>query len=259
MRSRKAARAFWVGFCQGAAELLPVSSSTHAALLEGEQRPGSGHTLTVLLHGATGAALLGGVGDGEAVPIRALLPAVTLPAATGFFLDRRFAGRKAGARGQLVGLFAGSAVMAAGELCKRGQRGAQEAGVKDGLWLGVAGTLSLLPGFSRSGTTAAVARLRGFSPPAAARLSWACGLPLLLGAGALRLGRALAAAQLPAGEVALPAAAGAYLGGRVGLRLGLQRLGAERPLPFAAYRAGLAALLLARARASAQSRSSSSG
>ena len=60
------------------------------------------------------------------------------------------------------------------------------AGVSDGLALGLAQALALIPGVSRSGATLAAARARGFSHQDADLLSWTVGLPVITGATLLQ-------------------------------------------------------------------------
>ena len=50
----------------------------------------------------------------------------------------------------------------------------------------MAQTAALMPGVSRSGATLAAARTRGFARPAASRLSWAAGLPIIAAATVLK-------------------------------------------------------------------------
>jgi undecaprenyl-diphosphatase len=78
---------------------------------------------------------------------------------------------------------------------------------RDGLALGVAQSLALIPGVSRSGATFVAARARGFSPTEADRLSWKVGLPVISGAALLE-GVRLAHAKPPR-ELRLPLLAGA--------------------------------------------------
>ena len=63
-----------------------------------------------------------------------------------------------------------------------------DAGLADGLALGGAQALALIPGVSRSGAARAVARMRGFDPREAQALSDAVGLPITLGAVASSAG-----------------------------------------------------------------------
>ena len=59
--------------------------------------------------------------------------------------------------------------------------------VKDGLLIGLAQCIALVPGVSRSGATISAGLLRGLDRVSATRLSFLLGIPALLGAGALGL------------------------------------------------------------------------
>jgi undecaprenyl-diphosphatase len=59
--------------------------------------------------------------------------------------------------------------------------------VKDGLVLGLAQCIALIPGVSRSGATISAGLLRGLDRVSATRLSFLLGIPALLGAGVLGL------------------------------------------------------------------------
>ncbi len=61
-----------------------------------------------------------------------------------------------------------------------------DAGPWDGLALGIAQALALIPGVSRNGATLTAARGRGFAREDATALSWHAGLPVILGASALK-------------------------------------------------------------------------
>ena len=62
----------------------------------------------------------------------------------------------------------------------------EQAGVADGLWLGVAQACSLIPGVSRNGATLAAARWRRFTRTDANRLSRHAALPVIAGATLLK-------------------------------------------------------------------------
>jgi undecaprenyl-diphosphatase len=245
-----------LGLLHGPAELLPVSSSGHVAalpwLLGARHASLSGEVrkeVEVALHAGTGLALALGLGPRDApAPARrvAFLALATAPAAlAGLALERPIEERLGTPAALAAGLLAGSAALLAADRAPRG-RGAEDAGPADALALGLAQACALVPGVSRSAATLAAARARGFGRPGAARLSRAVGLPVLAGAAALkglRLARRAPAADtrraLAAGAVAAFASTLAALP----LARSLER---DRALwPWAAYRAALAATLLA--------------
>jgi undecaprenyl-diphosphatase len=224
-----------LGLIQGPAELLPVSSSGHVEAarlvwgLEGDE---------VALHAGSLAALVLGCRREAWTILRRLswrrvgmhLVAGGIPAVVGYAVEKR-----APRRPVVPGLLAGAALLAVAERA-RGERSRWDAGVADGAWLGVAQAAALWPGVSRNGATLAVARLRGFAPGEANPLSREVGVPVTLGAVALRRG------GVNAGTVTAFASA---LAGFPAMRW-VDRGG---PLwPFAAERAGLALLLLRHSR-----------
>src|SRR6202790_3598217 len=71
----------------------------------------------------------------------------------------------------------------------RGTRRLKEAAPTDGLALGLAQAVALIPGVSRNGATLTAARVRGFSRRDAQALSWHAALPVILGASALECHR----------------------------------------------------------------------
>src|SRR5215212_7704054 len=100
------ARAFALGLLHGPAELLPISSSAHAALLlqgmDGERRK----EVEVALHAGTLAAL----GPPRLAP---WLAVATAPAAlAGFHLESTIEQRLGGRRSLAAGLVAGGVAMA---------------------------------------------------------------------------------------------------------------------------------------------------
>ncbi len=132
----------------------------------------------------------------------------------------------------------------------RGTRREADAGPRDGLALGVAQAIALIPGVSRSGATLTAARGRGFAREDAVALSWHAALPVILGAGALKAWR-LRRRGLPDGaRPTLAAGAGsAFVSTLVSARLLRRRWVSERSLlPYAAYRCLIAALALGRLR-----------
>jgi undecaprenyl-diphosphatase len=159
----------------------------------------------------------------------------------GGVFERAIEERVRGPRWLAFGLGVGALALA---LCDRApeERGREDAGWVDGLWLGVAQAAALVPGTSRNGMTLAAARARRFRRPDASELSWRVALPVLVGATALKGARVRGAP-----ERAVPLAAGAaaaFASTLASVRwIGLRR---ERPLwPWAVERAALAAAVLA--------------
>ncbi|MGH2834722.1 MAG: undecaprenyl-diphosphate phosphatase [Solirubrobacteraceae bacterium] len=205
-----------LGLLHGPAELLPISSSAHTTLAPwllgwryGELDPAVRKSFEVALHAGTALGLLTrppwqteAVDGGRCAPQRAwssvpvpqsglaariatLAGAIGPPAIAGFALGETIEQRFGTPRTIAAGLFAGSLALATGEL-HGGSRRACQARPADGLALGLAQALALIPGLSRSGATTAAARLRGFAALDADRLSWQVGLPVIAGAALLQ-------------------------------------------------------------------------
>ena len=128
-------------------------------------------------------------------------------------------------------------------------RGRGEAGPADGLALGVAQAAALAPGVSRNGMTLAAARWRGFSRDQANLLSRTIALPIIVGATLLkgvRLGRRGVEPELRR-SMAIGTAA-SFASTLASQRL-IRLVERDRALwPYAAYRAALAAAVLAKLR-----------
>src|SRR5690242_13888829 len=174
-----------LGVLQGPTELLPVSSSAHITIvpwllgrdlrdLDDELRK----SFEVALHAGTAAALMIGlrdevreaVGGLDARRLGLLAASFLPPAVVGYLLERPIE-RRLGTPGTIAfALAAGGLVMALADRSPQ-RRSHEEAGIVDGLWLGIAQACSLVPGVSRNGATLAAARLREFSRTDANRLS----------------------------------------------------------------------------------------
>jgi len=252
-----------MGALHGPAELLPISSSAHLTIvpwLLGWSYPGLAEgrrkEFEVAVHAGTAAALLIALRSEVAGAARRLdrrrvvqLAISALPAAlTGLALEGPIERRLGSPRPIALGLTVGSALMLAAD--RRPQaRHCEEADELDAVWLGLAQTLALAPGISRSGVTLAAARWRRFRRADAARLSRAAGVPVLAGAALLK-GYRLHTRQIEPGMGSALAggAAAAFLSTLAGARL-ITPIQSDGPLlPYALYRAGLAAAILHRLR-----------
>lgn len=84
-----------------------------------------------------------------------------------------------------------SVAMVAAEHYGSQRRGEASITIKDGVIIGLAQCLALIPGVSRSGATISTGMLRGVDRVTAARLSFFLGIPALFGAGLYELKDAL--------------------------------------------------------------------
>ncbi len=236
-----------LGLIQGAAELLPVSSSAHVAmapwLLGWEVAawpPERRKELEVALH--FGAALAMAPELWRARPdVRTLVLAAAPPALAGFAFERAVERRLGGPVAIAGGLLAGALALAAADRRAAKPRAARaRVSSRDALALGLAQAAALAPGVSRTGATLAAARALGYSREDASALSFGVAGPVLGGATVLK------ALRLPPTHrrVAAVAAASSFAATTLALRtIGVTRRG---PLwPFAAERALLAGGILA--------------
>jgi len=238
-----------LGLLHGPADLLPVSSSAHTTLVPfvvgwryGELAPELRKGFEVALHAGTLAGLLGLVDR----PPLGVAVAATLPAAlVGLTLEGPIERRLGGVRATAAGLVVGAALLVTADARARGTRRADEATAADGLALGVAQAVALVPGLSRTGMTVAAARRRGFTREAAFELSRRAGLPVMAGATLLKAAR-LVGGGLPA-ELRAPFAAGTAAAFAATLAAApLRRVTAVGPI--AVERVALATAALARLR-----------
>jgi undecaprenyl-diphosphatase len=277
--SLKLGHALALGLVQGPTELLPVSSSAHTILIPllagwryEELDPELRKSFEVALHAGAGVALALGMrrhpdGAGGSlgrprpgVVALALLP----PAIAGLALEHVIERRLGGPRSTVAGLAGGALAMALADArVPGGRRRGRRPGLCDGLALGLAQAAALAPGVSRYGAALTAARARGFSRQQAHALSRLFGLPVILGASALKGVRMLEDGGMPVGGRRLLAVGGgsAFLSTLASGRL-MGGRGWERRslLPYAVYRCLLAAAVAGqtrRGRARAGERSAS--
>jgi len=217
----KPCQALALGLLQGPTELLPVSSSAHTALIPRlagwssytELAPEQRKSFEVALHLGAGVALaldmrselIEAVRELNARRVATIALSLAPAMLAGYALERPIEQRLGGRRAISAGLVAGGIAMALadaipiarhapkttgdfGQNVSLGQDGRHErdAGPLDGLALGVAQAVALMPGVSRSGATLTAARARGFAREDAHTLSWHVALPVILGAGTLK-------------------------------------------------------------------------
>jgi undecaprenyl-diphosphatase len=263
----KVGQAVALGALHGPAELLPISSSGHVALipwllhwdydqLDDELRK----SFEVVVHAGTAAALLITLRDEVDEAVRGLnarrLALIALsfapPAVVGYTLERPIEGRFGTPPTIAAALVIGAIAMAWSDRAAQ-ERTHAEAGAADALWLGVAQACALVPGISRNGATLAAARARRFTREDANRLSRHAALPVIAGATALK-GWRLKRRGLPPGT-GVPFAAGALaaFASTLGSTWLIRQVERDRSLlPYAAYRVALAGLVARRLRREAR-------
>ncbi len=244
-----------LGVVQGLTEFLPVSSSAHLILIPNFFRwTDPGLAFDVALHLGTLAAavvylwedlrnLALGVlrfSDESLAPQRRLLlnlVLATVPGAVaGLLLEHK--AEEAFRSPALIGwtLLGMGLVLGAGDRKGGGTRTAAEISPAMALLIGAAQAFALIPGVSRSGATITTALFLGFRREEAARFSFLMAVPIIAGAGILKMPQILHAADkagLAAGFIA------SALAGFVAIWLLMRYVQTRRYTPFVAYRVAL--------------------
>ena len=203
-----------LGFVQGVAEFLPISSSGHLSILQnffGMEEPDN--LFNVLLHFATLLAVFiayrrdiaemiveffRGVGalasrnrSSQPVPPARRLVMMIILGTLPLFLVVPVQD-KVEAMGA-SNLFVGLALLATGiilffsDRMARGHKTARTATVADALLVGCAQAVAVIPGLSRSGSTIAAGMALGFDRNFAVRFSFLLSMPAVLGATLLKV------------------------------------------------------------------------
>jgi undecaprenyl-diphosphatase len=252
-----------LGLLHGPAELLPISSSGHVALvpwlggwsycsLDAELRK----AFEVALHAGTAAALLIGLRAEVGETLRELdrrrceMIALTfVPAgALAFALERPIERRLGTPATTAAGLAVGAVAMAWADRARQA-RDRADATRADALALGLAQACALVPGVSRNGATLAAARRRRFTREDANTLSRHAALPLI-GAATVLKGARLWRRGLPRElRTAFALGTGASFASTLASTWLIRQVERDRSLaPYAAYRLALAGLVVQRLR-----------
>ena len=201
-------QALVLGLVQGATELLPISSSGHLILVPWaadwqvlQEDDEFNQTFDVALHLGTLVAVAGyfwhdlvrlvaawfrsvrtlavSAGDER---LAWVVVVATIPAAVVGALGENFIVDRLGEPWQIAILLAvfGLVLLVADR--RPARRGIETVSVKEGLAIGIAQSLALAPGVSRSGITITAGRFLGLDRDAAARLSFLLLVPTTLGA-----------------------------------------------------------------------------
>lgn len=256
-----ARQALMLGLVQGPTELLPVSSSAHLRLIPflmdwDHERldPEMRKAFEVAVHAGAAAALLIAQRDLIASELRefdarraGVIAWSFIPAAVaGLAFERAIEQRLGNPAGMAAGLAAGAVAMIAAD--RRPQRrGRGDAVAADGISLGFAQATALAPGVSRNGATLIAARRREFTREQANLLSRTIALPVISGAALLK-GERLRRRGID-GEMmrSLAIGIGASFASTMASKGLIRMIERDRALwPYAAYRIGLAAAVVAK-------------
>ncbi len=261
-----------LGVIQGLTEFLPVSSSGHlvaARVLLGIPDI-SGNSFDAFLHLGTLLSVLVyyakvWVGMLRSVVVRdkesrdkrqlaAKLAAATIPAAVVGYMAQSNADQWRSPMVVALGLLFTAGVLLMTEKMSgylkfraikldEGPVESKRAGWRDAIVIGLAQTLALVPGVSRSGMTIAAGQLRGLSRKQAVDFSFLLSAPIIAGAGLFSLSSLVMLGEWKADELAVGFIA-SFVTGWLAIWLLLKMVQRWSLVPFAIYLVILAGVLL---------------
>jgi undecaprenyl-diphosphatase len=253
-----------LGLVQGLTEFIPVSSTAHLRLvpaLLGQQDPGAAYTaviqlgtlIAVLAYFAKDLVVLPGAmlrgGDTFEARLPWLLAVGTLPIViAGLLLKKHIEGDLRSLYVIATALVVVGIAMAIIDYFAGGRPNPRPlAGITftDALLVGLAQTMALIPGVSRSGSTICMILLLGFSRSDSARFSFLLSIPAIAGAGIFEARdafRQLGSSAIPALAIGVGVAA---VTGYASIAWLIRFLGSNNLIGFAIYRVACGAALLA--------------
>lgn len=192
-------QALFLGMVQGLTEFIPVSSSGHLVIFQhimGIKE--SALTFDVMVHMGTLVAVFAAFWEDILAILKKPFSKLTylivvgcIPAALmGYFLQPLF--EKAFTSLLVVGLgllITGTILMVSERIAERSlnMKEIRETGYGDVLFIGLLQGIAIVPGISRSGSTIAGGLLAGLERTWAARYSFLVSIPVILGAGLVKL------------------------------------------------------------------------
>src|SRR3954468_13527836 len=256
-----------LGIVQGLTEFLPISSTGHLRIVPafvGWDDPGSAFTAVIQL-GTTLAVLIyfredlwriarawlsslrrGGAGARSSPDARIgwYIVIGTIPIGIfglAFKHDIEHGARSLYLIGTVLIVF--GFVMLAAERYGRRERKMESLTPVDGIFIGVAQALALVPGVSRSGATITAGLFRGLTREAAARYSFLLSIPAVVLSGLFEL-RKVGGEGQPGAGAAVIATVLAFIVGYASIAFLLRYLARHSLLVFAGYRLVLGTLVL---------------
>ncbi|MEO8705146.1 MAG: undecaprenyl-diphosphatase UppP [Kofleriaceae bacterium] len=252
-----------LGVVQGLTEFIPISSTAHLRILPallGMEDPGAAYTAVIQL-GTLLAVLVYFAKDLIGLPsallrdpsspegrLPWLLAAGTVPIViAGLLLKKHIEGDLRSLYVIAIALVTVGIAMSVIDKIAGGRdatRPLSDITFRDAMLVGLAQTLALVPGVSRSGATICMTLLLGFSRSDSARFSFLLSIPAIAGAGILELRPALTQLGREAIPALLVGTGTAFITGYIAIAWVIKWLGSHDLLGFAIYRvvAGLALL-----------------
>ena len=246
--------AIFLGIIQGLTEFLPISSSAHIRIL-GEFLPSAqdpGATFTAIMQIGTEMAVLlfffqqikeimrGG-------KLARLIILGSIPIFILGYLGQEYIRSNFRSLWLIAGTLIGFGILL-GYLDYKGKKvkTLDNLNTRDGIFYGLAQSMALIPGVSRSGATIAMGRFLGYHREDALRYSFLLAIPAVLGSGAYELFNSLSE---PTNNFSLPetfaATITAFLVGYAVIAWLMKFVQTKSFMPFVIYRIALGALLLA--------------
>lgn len=250
-----------LGIVQGLTEFLPISSTAHLRVLPALLgKPDAGSAFTAVLQLGSVAAVLAYFARDLVGVSRAMVKAPNSPegklpwllavgtvpiVVAGILLKKHI-------EGDLRALYVVAAALLVVGIAmwvidhhvqhRSAHRSLISLTLSDAVWVGLAQTLALVPGVSRSGATICMALMLGFARTDAARFSFLLAIPAVGGAGIYEAGGALASygiAALAIGTIAAGASSYAAIAWL------MRWLGSHRLVGFSVYRIAIGLALFA--------------
>ncbi|MFN3231387.1 MAG: undecaprenyl-diphosphate phosphatase [Alphaproteobacteria bacterium] len=250
-----------VALVQGITEFLPISSSGHLILLPKlTGMPDQGPVIDVAVHVGTLMAVLiyfradvlsaakGGLAGGDAKGKRLFWALVlgTIPVVIAGGILKLTGGDQAMRSIVVIGwatLGFGVVLWIADRFAPL-VRSMDSIGLKDGLLIGLAQILALIPGTSRAGITITAARALGFNREDAARFSMLLAIPTIAAAGVLTTADLVSQGNIALGLDALFAALLAFAAAYLAIAFFMRWLQKATLTPFVIYRIVLGVILI---------------
>lgn len=255
--------ALFLGIVQGLTEFLPISSSAHIRIvgefLPNATDPGAAFTaitqigteLAVLLYFRKdilniARAWIKRDGSAEArlgnLIIIGSLPIVVLGYLGQEYITNHF--RSLWVIASMLIIF--GLILGFADRYGTREKDLSNLGIPDGIQLGFAQSLALIPGVSRSGATIAMGRLLGYQREAALRYSFLLALPAVFGSGFYELRQAMGDSTVSVYSMSeiLAATVTAFIIGYAVIAWLMKFISTKSFTPFVMYRVALGSILL---------------